>query len=159
MRVGHGFDAHRFGGSSALVLGGIVVPDAPGVEATSDGDVVAHAIIDAMLGAAALGDLGTFYPSADPRWHGVSSVDVLLADARGRIADEGWIVASVDCTVIAQSIRVEPIRTEMRHRLSEALGVDMRALSVKATTTDGLGPFGAGEGLAASAVVVLVDAS
>lgn len=154
LRVGWGFDAHRFGGSPPLILGGIVASDALGVEATSDGDVATHAIIDAVLGAAAIGDLGSFFPSSDPRWHGVDSfemLDIALRESR----EAGWKVDFVDVTVVAESVRVAPIRDRMRTRLSDALEISPDSVSVKATTTDRLGFIGAGEGLAAVASVTL----
>ena len=154
LRVGWGFDAHRFGGSPPLVLAGVVASDAVGVEATSDGDVATHAIIDAVLGGAAIGDLGSFFPSSDPRWHGADSfemLDVALRETRSA----GWIVDFVDVTVICQDVRVAPIRDQMRAKLAKALDVSQDAVSVKATTTDRLGFIGEGEGLAAVASVTL----
>ena len=155
LRVGWGFDAHRFGGSPPLVLGGVIASDTVGVEATSDGDVAAHAIIDAILGGAAIGDLGSFFPSSDPQWRGADSfqlLDIALRESQAA----GWVVDFVDVTVISETVRVAPIRDEMRSRLSMALSVGPDAVSVKATTTDRLGFIGAGEGLAAVASVTLV---
>lgn len=156
MRVGWGFDAHRFGGQGPVRLGGVVVDDSRGVEATSDGDVLAHAVADALLGAAALADLGALFPSDDPRWRGADSM-ALLAEAAGRVQAAGFAPASVDATVIAQTVRVAPHREAIRRRLAEVLGVGLEAVSVKATSTDGLGFLGRDEGLAAAAVVVLVE--
>ncbi len=151
MRVGFGLDAHRFGGDPPIVLGGVVVDDTRGLEATSDGDVAVHALVDALLGAAALGDLGHHFPSSDRRWHGAASLD-LLVHTVGLLADRGWRVGNVDVTIVAQSVRVGPHREAMAARLAEVLGVDVGAVSVKATTTDGLGALGRGEGIAAHAV-------
>ncbi|MEX1280604.1 MAG: 2-C-methyl-D-erythritol 2,4-cyclodiphosphate synthase [Acidimicrobiia bacterium] len=155
MRVGFGLDAHRLGGDPPIVLGGIVVDDTRGLEATSDGDVAVHALVDALLGAAALGDLGQHFPSSDPRWHGAASLE-LLAHTVGLLADRGWRAGNVDVTIVAQSVRVGPHREAMAARLAEVLGVDVGAVSVKATTTDGLGALGRGEGVAAHAVVTIV---
>ncbi len=145
-------DAHRFGASPPVKLAGVVVDETRGVEATSDGDVAAHAVADALLGAAGLGDLGVFFPSSDPGWQGADSME-LLAEVVARCRAAGVVVAHVDVTIIAESLRVAPFRQEMRRRLGEALGVSLDAISVKATTTDGLGFLGRDEGIAAVAVV------
>ncbi len=155
MRIGHGFDAHRFGGTPPLVLGGVVVDEHRGVEATSDGDVAIHALVDALLGAAALGDLGRHYPSSDERWHGVSSME-LLSDTVRRLTGAGFAVGNVDVTVLSESVRIAPHREAMRSALAATLGVAVGSVSVKATTTDGLGFVGRGEGVAALAVASIV---
>ncbi len=157
-RVGWGFDAHRFGGDPPVVLAGVDVSSTRGVLATSDGDVAAHAVIDALLGAAALGDLGSHFPSSEEEWHGANSMD-LLARAARMAADAGVRTESVDLTVIAQAERVAPHREAMRSNLASVLGLEIGAVSVKATTTDGMGFIGAGEGIAAVAVVVASSAS
>lgn len=157
MRVGWGCDAHRFGGAGPTLLGGVVADGTRGVEATSDGDVLAHAVADALLGAAALGDLGALFPSDDPRWQGADSMS-LLAEVVARVAAGGYRVASLDATVIAQEVRVAPYREEIRRRLAAVLETDIAAVSVKATTTDGMGFLGRDEGLAAVALVVLEPA-
>lgn len=154
VRVGWGFDAHRFSADGRVLLAGIVADDSRGVEATSDGDVPAHAVADALLGAAALGDLGVLFPSDDPAWEGADSM-ALLDEVMLRVMAAGYRVTSVDLTVIAQSVRVAPHREAMRSALSERLGVEKARVSVKATTTDGMGFLGADEGLAAVAVAVL----
>lgn len=156
MRVGWGADAHRFGGPGPTRLGGVVVDESRGVEATSDGDVLAHAAADALLGAAALGDLGALFPSGDPRWRGADSM-ALLAEVVGRVKAAGYRVSSVDATVIAEKVRVSPHREAIRRRLAEVLGAEPRAVSVKATSTDGLGFLGRDEGLAAVVVAVLAE--
>lgn len=158
IRVGWGFDAHRFGGDPPVVLAGVDVSSTRGVLATSDGDVAAHAVIDALLGAAALGDLGSHFPSSEEKWHGANSMD-LLAQAARMAADAGVRSESVDVTVIAQVERVAPHREAMRSNLASVLGLEIGAVSVKATTTDGMGFIGAGEGIAAVAVVVASSAS
>ena len=158
MRVGWGCDAHRFGGPGPTLLGGVVVDSDRGVEATSDGDVLAHAAADALLGAAALGDLGTLFPSDDPRWRGADSMGLLAAVA-ARVADAGFRVASLDATVIAERVRVSPHRAAIRSRLAAVLGTAVEAVSVKGTTTDGLGFVGRDEGLAAVVVAVLAESA
>ena len=154
MRVGWGVDAHRFSPEGLVVLGGVIVDESRGVEATSDGDVAAHALTDAVLGACALGDLGEFYPSSDPRWSGADSI-AILRDALGRAAAAGFRPTSADVTVIAQSLRIAPHRDNIRVALAAALGVPVQACSVKATTTDTMGFIGRDEGIAAVAVVVM----
>ena len=156
MRVGWGCDAHRFGGAGRTLLGGVVADDTRGVEATSDGDVLAHAAADALLGAAALGDLGGLFPSSDPRWQRADSM-ALLAEVMARVAAAGYRVSSLDATVIAERVRVSPCREAIRARLAAVLQVDAAAVSVKATSTDGLGFLGRDEGLAAVVVVVLAE--
>lgn len=154
VRIGFGFDAHRFGGDGPIRLAGVEVDATRGVEATSDGDVVAHAIADALLGSLALGDLGTHFPSSDPEMGGIDSMELLTRAAR-LVEDRAHLIYNVDVTVVSQSIRVAPHRDAMRDRLAAALRVDRSAVSVKATTTDGMGSIGADEGLAATAVVTV----
>lgn len=154
MRVGFGIDAHRFGGSGPLIIGGVLADTERGVEATSDGDVALHALIDALLGAAALGDLGVHFPSSDPQWHGASSVDLLMR-TMSMLTDAGLRVTSVDVTVIAQSIRLAPIRDDARARIAQVLDLEIGNVSVKATTTDRMGFIGRDEGIAATAIVTV----
>lgn len=154
-RVGLGFDAHAFDPSRPLVLGGLELPG-PGLAGHSDADVLAHAVTDALLGAARLGDLGDLYPP-DDTWRDASSLDI-LADATRRARAAGWRVTYVDATVVAERPRLSPLRGEMAARLARALGIDPGAVSVKATTTDGLGFCGRGEGIAALAVVLVEPA-
>ncbi len=150
MRVSWGFDAHRLGGDPPVRLAGVVVDSARGVLATSDGDLVAHAVADALLGAAGLGDLGEHFPSSDPQWEGADSMDLL----RSVVAMCSQLDLSfVDVTVIAEDVRVAPHREAIRENLAAALGVEPGQVSVKATTTDGMGAIGAGDGIAATAVV------
>jgi 2-C-methyl-D-erythritol 2,4-cyclodiphosphate synthase len=154
VRVGWGFDAHRFGGEGPTLLGGVSVDPDRGVVGTSDADVLAHAVADALLGAAALGDLGELFPSSDPRWEDADSME-LLAEVVERIGAAGFRVGSVDCTIIAESVAVSPYRGAIRDRLAGVLDVGRQAVSVKATSTDGLGFIGRDEGLAAVVVAVL----
>ncbi|HEU4895220.1 MAG TPA: 2-C-methyl-D-erythritol 2,4-cyclodiphosphate synthase [Acidimicrobiia bacterium] len=154
-RVGWGFDAHRLDGEPPLRLGGVIVSDAVGVSATSDGDVLAHAVTDALLGACALGDLGEHFPSDDPASVGADSMD-LLRRAVAMAAEAGWAAAHVDATVVVETIRIAPHRREIVSSLGEALSLSPGAISVKATSTDGLGFVGRGEGLAATALVTAI---
>jgi 2-C-methyl-D-erythritol 2,4-cyclodiphosphate synthase len=154
MRVGWGIDVHRRGGPGPTLLAGIAVDPLRGVEGTSDADVLAHAVADAVLGAAALGDLGEHFPSADPAWEGADSMD-LLGRVAAMAAAAGFGVASLDATVVAEEVRVAPHRDSIRAALAAVLGIDAGAVSVKATTTDGLGVLGRDDGIAALAVVVL----
>ncbi|MDP8959494.1 MAG: 2-C-methyl-D-erythritol 2,4-cyclodiphosphate synthase, partial [Actinomycetota bacterium] len=154
MRVGWGFDAHRLGASRPLRLAGVVVDAHQGLAGTSDADVAAHAVADALLGAAALGDLGTYFPSSDPRWEGADSMG-LLREVVEHVTKRGFRVGSLDLTVLAEAVRVAPHREEMRNALAAVLRTGVELVSVKATTTDGMGWLGAGDGVAAMAVAVL----
>ena len=160
-RIGTGLDVHAFGAGSAdaqVVLAGVRIPCAAPLVGHSDADVVAHAVTDALLGAAALGDLGSRFGVDDPALAGADSLR-LLADVVADVRAAGWAPGNVDVTVIAVRPRIGPHRSEMRVRLAEALGLDVAAVSVKATTTDGLGAVGRGEGVAAQAVCLLVPAA
>jgi 2-C-methyl-D-erythritol 4-phosphate cytidylyltransferase/2-C-methyl-D-erythritol 2,4-cyclodiphosphate synthase len=152
LRVGWGVDVHAFGGTRSLVLGGCPIPGAPAVEATSDGDVVAHSVTDALLGAANLGDMGTHFPSSEHRFDGADSLD-LLTRAVSLAAGAGVRPVFVDVTIVVQSVRIAPHRTAIRQGLARALGLGDSAVSVKATTTDRLGFIGRDEGIAAVAVL------
>ena len=154
MRIGIGYDIHRFGPGRTLVLGGVALPGETGLAGHSDADVVLHAIIDALLGAAALGDIGTHVPSDDPQWKDADSMG-LLATIVSRLDGLGMHAANVDVTVLAQTVRVSPLRNQMRANLAAVLRVPSEAVSVKATTTDHLGFLGRDEGIAAIAVVML----
>lgn len=152
MRVGWGVDAHRFADTGTVLVCGVVADADRGVEATSDGDVAIHALIDALLGAAALGDIGSLHPPEESE--GADSM-ALLADTVRRVGDAGYAITSVDLTVVAQTVRIAPIREAARERLSVVLGIPLGAVSIKATTTDAMGFTGRDEGLAAFAVAVL----
>ena len=158
MRVGFGIDVHRFGGEGPLVLGGVIIDTERGLQATSDGDVAIHALIDALLGAAALGDLGDHFPSGDPQWRDASSLD-LLEITMQRLASVVETVVNVDLTVLAQSVRIAPHRAEMRATIAAGLGIEVGAVSLKATTTDHLGLIGRDEGVAALATVLVESGS
>ena len=154
LRIGMGYDAHALVDGIPLVLGGVQLDHPRGLAGHSDGDVVAHALIDALLGAADLGDIGSFFPSDDERYRGASSLD-LLWKAYREVRDAGWRLVNADCVLVAEEPQVAPFREEMAQRLAEALHVESGLVSVRATTTDGLGFTGRGEGLAAQAVALL----
>ena len=154
MRVGIGYDLHPLAADRPLVLGGVTVPHTSGLEGHSDGDVLTHALIDALLGAAALGDIGTHFSSEDERWRGASSI-ALLAKTRVILLEAGFDIANVDATIVAQAPKLAPYTQAMRELLAQALGVDSSNVSVKATTTDRLGAIGRDEGIAAVAVALI----
>jgi 2-C-methyl-D-erythritol 2,4-cyclodiphosphate synthase len=153
-RVGTGFDAHALVEGVPLVLGGVEVPYPRGLAGHSDGDVLAHALTDALLGAAGLEDIGALFPSGDTRWKGASSLH-LLAEAWRSVREQGWELANADCVLIGEEPRLAPHRDAMRAALSRAIDVDPALVAVRATTTDGLGFTGRGDGLAAQAVALL----
>lgn len=153
MRAGIGFDAHRFVADRPLVLGGVTVEYDRGLAGHSDADVLSHAIGDALLGAASLGDLGGWFPSEE-KWRDVSSL-LLLESIAGAVGEAGWSIAHVDATVIAQAPRLSGHVPQMREKLAAALGIGTERVSVKATTTDGMGFTGAGDGMACMAVASL----
>ena len=150
-RTGMGFDVHAFSGQGPIMLGGIVVPHSRGLAGHSDADVVLHAITDALLGAAGLGDIGEHFPPADPQWKGASS-DLFLRHAVDLLQECGAIIDHVDCTIIAEEPKVGPHRRAMRSRIAEIAGLRLDQVSIKATTTEGLGFTGRREGIAAQAV-------
>lgn len=154
VRVGIGYDVHRLAHGLPLVLGGVGLKHDRGPEAHSDGDVLAHAIGDALLGAAALGDLGTHFPDRDPQWRGVSSLKLLEA-IRAMLTGRGASIVNVDATVIAETPRLEPHVDAMRDAMAHALGVPRARVSVKATTNERLGALGREEGIAALAVALV----
>jgi 2-C-methyl-D-erythritol 2,4-cyclodiphosphate synthase len=153
-RVGLGVDAHGLEEGVRLVLGGVEFDSPRGLAGHSDGDVIAHALIDAVLGAAGLGDIGSLFPSDDASLEGVSSL-VLLEQAMSEVRKTGWELANADCVLIGEEPRIAPRRDEMRAALARAAGVDGEQIAVRATTTDRLGFTGRGEGLAAQAVALL----
>lgn len=153
-RVGTGVDAHALEPGIPLVLGGVRIDYPRGLAGHSDGDVIAHALTDAVLGAAGLGDIGSLFPSGDERYRGSCSLD-LLAHAYGIVREAGWELVNADCVLVGEEPRIAPHREEMRRRLAACLGVEPERVTVRATTTDGLGFTGRGEGLAAQAVALL----
>ena len=154
LRIGLGVDAHAFGEGVPLVLGGVAIDHPRGLVGHSDGDVVAHALTDALLGAAGLADVGALFPSDDERYRGADSL-VLLAGAYRQVVEAGWALVSADCVLIGEEPRIASHREAMRDRLAGALGVGRERVNVRATTTDRLGFTGRGEGLAAQAVALL----
>lgn len=155
MRVGQGFDAHRLEEGRALVLGGVEIPDHPGLAGHSDADVLSHSIADALLGAAGLGDLGAHFPD-DDRWRGASSLEILRHTAF-LLAERGFRIVNVDATIVAESPRLNSYRDDMVDNIAGALGIANSGVSVKATSTDGLGFTGRGEGMTASAVALITS--
>ena len=154
LRVGLGYDAHALEEGVPLVLGGVSIDYARGLAGHSDGDVIAHALIDALLGAANLGDIGSLFPSSDEQYRGASSLD-LLWEAYRQVREAGWELVNADCVLVGEEPRIGDIRGDMSDRLAGALGVDRGLVSVSATTTDHLGFTGRGEGLVAQAVALL----
>lgn len=155
IRIGQGFDVHAFGEGDHVMLGGVRVPHERGIVAHSDGDVVLHALCDAILGAAALGDIGRHFPPSDPQWKGADS-RAFLRHCDELVRKLGWRVGNVDVTVICERPKVGPHADEMRRLIALDLGIGIDAVSVKATTTEKLGFTGRGEGIAAQAVCLLV---
>ena len=153
-RVGSGYDAHRLVAGRPLVLGGVTVPFERGLEGHSDGDCLVHSLCDAMLGAAAAGDLGSHFPSNDSHWRGVSSLE-LLRHVAAEVRGHGLALENADATVIAEAPRLAPHLNEMRDVLSKVLGVTRERVSIKTKSNDGLGALGRGEGIAAQTVVLL----
>ena len=154
IRVGQGFDIHRFSDDPArpLVLGGVVFAGERGLHGHSDADAIAHACADALLGAAGLGDIGQHFPDTDPQWAGADSV-MLLRHVAALVRAEGWDIGNIDCSVVCEAPKLAPRRNEMQRRLSEAVGADV---SVKGRRAEGLGALGNREGIACFAVAVLV---
>lgn len=154
MRVGVGYDAHRLVAGRPLILGGVRIPYHVGLEGFSDADVLSHAACDALLGAAALGDLGTHFPSSDEAWRGARSLD-LLRRVAAMLEPAGWRLLNLDAVIIAQAPKLAPYTAAMRRNVAAALGIALGQVSIKATSTDGLGFTGGGEGMAAHAVALL----
>ena len=154
MRIGHGYDVHRLVEGRKLILGGIEIPFEKGLLGHSDADVLTHAIMDALLGAAALGDIGKLFPDSDPRYAGADSLR-LATEVALRIRDAGYEIGNIDATVLAQRPRLSPHIPAMREKLAAALKIPPSAISVKATTEEGLGFTGTGDGIAAHAVCLL----
>jgi 2-C-methyl-D-erythritol 2,4-cyclodiphosphate synthase len=154
LRVGIGVDAHALSPDARLMLAGLEFPDEPGLVGHSDGDVISHALVDAVLGAAGMGDIGALFPSDDPRWSGESSL-TFLEHAMDIVRAAGWELVNADCVLVGERPRIAPVRFEMQTRLGDAMRVAPELVTVRATTTDGLGFTGRGEGLAAQAVALL----
>ncbi len=154
MRIGIGYDAHRLTRGRPLVLGGVEIPFEQGLEGWSDADVVVHAIIDALLGATALGDIGSHFPSDDPAYKGISSI-VLLDRTGNLLREHGWRISNIDATIVAERPPLHPYIDQMRQNISQALSISKSQVGIKATTTEGLGFTGREEGIATYAVALL----
>ena len=156
MRIGHGYDVHRLVEGRRLILGGVDIPFEKGLLGHSDADVLTHAVMDALLGAAALGDIGKLFPDSDPAYEGADSLE-LLGRVSQALDENGYRIGNVDATVLAQRPKLAPHIPLMRRRLASAMGIDPLRVSVKATTEEGLGFTGAGEGIAAHAVALVEE--
>ena len=156
LRVGIGYDVHALTTGRRLVLGGVEVPFELGLNGWSDADVLTHAVMDALLGAAALGDIGRHFPPGDPQYKDISSL-TLLAKVKELLAEKGWQVNNLDATIIAERPRLSEYINDMREKLCQTLGIDIERVSVKASTSDGLGFTGRGEGIATYAVAALKE--
>lgn len=154
MRIGHGYDVHRLVCGRRLILGGVDIPHETGLLGHSDADVLTHAVMDALLGAAAMGDIGKLFPDNDPAFAGADSL-ALLREVMARLHAEGYVVGNMDCTVLAQAPKLAPHIAQMRCNLAKCLDISTDCVSIKATTEEGLGFTGAREGIAAHAVVLL----
>jgi 2-C-methyl-D-erythritol 2,4-cyclodiphosphate synthase len=157
MRVGIGYDVHALAEGRDLVLGGVHIPYVKGLQGHSDADVLLHAVMDALLGAAALGDIGQYFPDSDPRYKNMDSA-VLLARTRDILREHGYRCHNLDCTLVAQEPRIAPYSEQMRGIIAQTLEMDPAGVSVKATTTEGLGFTGRKEGIAALAVCCICEA-
>ena len=154
VRIGNGYDIHKLGPERPLILGGIKIDHAMGLIGHSDADVLTHAIMDAMLGALSLGDIGHYFPPSDPQWAGADSID-LLKRVNDLVKGAGWRISNIDSVVVAERPRLKPYIEKMRSRLVTTLGLEADQVSIKATTNEKLGPVGREEGIAAYAVVLL----
>lgn len=156
MRVGMGYDVHRLVEGRELIIGGVTIPYAKGLLGHSDADVLLHAISDALLGAAGLGDIGKHFPDSDPAYKGISSL-VLLEKVGALLEEKGFLIENIDATIIAQEPRMRPYIDSMQENIAKALGVDVSQVNVKATTEEGLGFTGAGEGISSQAICMLTS--
>lgn len=154
--IGFGYDSHRFEEGRPLKLGGILIPDAPGLKGHSDADVLLHAVIDALLGAAALGDIGSHFPDNDPAWLNADSAD-LLARTRSEIENAGWSIGNIDATVICERPKLRPHVDAMRKRIAELLGCPVDSISIKGKTNEGMDAVGQGVGIAVHCAALVVD--
>lgn len=155
MRIGHGYDVHRLTDNRKLILGGVEIPFEKGLLGHSDADVLTHAVMDALLGAAAMGDIGKLFPDSDPAYKGADSI-ALLKTVCSRLREAGYQIGNIDATILAQRPKLSPFIGAMRRTISEACGMRLEDVSVKATTEEGLGFTGSGEGISAHAVCLLI---
>lgn len=153
-RIGHGYDVHRLVSGRDLIIGGVHIPYEKGLLGHSDADVLLHAVMDSLLGAAALGDIGMLFPDSDEKYRGADSA-VLAKEVADIICGNGYSISNIDCTVIAQAPKLAPYREQMRENIAESLGIPVSHVSVKATTEEKLGFTGSGEGIAAHAVSLI----
>jgi 2-C-methyl-D-erythritol 2,4-cyclodiphosphate synthase len=158
MRIGFGYDAHRLTGGRSLVLGGVEIPFDRGLEGWSDADVAIHAVIDSLLGAASLGDIGKHFPPNEPVYKDISSV-ILLERTGHLLGEQGWRVGNIDATIVAEHPHIQPYIDDMRQNISHALSADINSISIKATTSEGLGFTGQGEGIIAYSVALIEEIS
>ena len=156
MRIGQGYDVHRLVEGRDLILGGVTIPYEKGLLGHSDADVLVHAVMDALLGAAALGDIGQHFPDTDPKYRGISSIALLKA-VGALLEEQGYVIENIDATIIAQRPKLAPYRPQMTVNIAEALHLDVNQVSVKATTEEGLGFTGTGEGISAQAIALLAN--
>ncbi len=157
MRIGTGYDLHRLEDGLPLILGGVTIAHAKGLSGHSDGDALAHAAIDALLGAAALGNIGRLFPDTDPQYEGADSIE-LLARVGGLVKKAGFSIANIDATIVAQEPKLDPHLDAMRERIARCLAIAPERVSVKAKTNEGVGPEGRGEAISVQAVALLEDA-
>ena len=162
LRIGSGFDVHRFASqlqeNTSIILAGVEIPHTHSLEAHSDGDVLSHALCDALLGALALGDIGQHFPDSDPQFHNISSL-LLLQHSYQLLAEQGWQLQNADITIIAEKPLMSPYQQQMRQSLADTLGLSIDQFSIKATTSEGLGFTGRGEGIAVQAIVLIEQAA
>lgn len=157
-RIGSGYDVHRLVIGRQLILGGVTIPFGRGLKGHSDADVLVHAICDAILGAAGLGDIGRHFPDADPAYKDISSL-ILLKRCANMVEEKGYCIQNIDCTVFAQSPKLEPYKKDMEHKIATAIEISSESVNVKATTTEGLGFEGRGEGISAHAIALITRIS
>ncbi|MEW6080024.1 MAG: 2-C-methyl-D-erythritol 2,4-cyclodiphosphate synthase [Thermodesulfobacteriota bacterium] len=154
MRIGTGYDAHRLVAGRELVLGGVIIPYEKGLDGHSDADVLAHAVCDALLGAAGLGDIGRHFPDTDPAYKGIASIRLLEITA-AKLRDRGFVIINIDATVLAQAPKLAPFMETMTVNIADALDIGLHRVNIKATTTEGMGFVGAGEGIAAMSAALI----
>lgn len=157
-RIGHGYDLHQLSAGRPCIIGGVNIPSAKGLSGHSDADVLLHAIIDSLLGALSLGDIGTHFPDTDPAWSGADSA-VLLKEVYRLVLDRGWQIRNIDSTVIAEEPKLNPHIPDIRKSVASILGIDIADVSVKATTSEKLGFLGQGKGIAAHAIILVNSGS
>jgi len=158
LRIGSGYDVHRLVSGRKLTIGGVTIPFERGLKGHSDADVLVHAVCDAVLGAAGLGDIGRHFPDSDPAYKDISSL-ILLKRCANMMEEQGYSIENIDCTIFAQAPKLEPYKEEMEHKIAAAIEISSESVNVKATTTEGLGFEGKGEGIAAHAVVLIAKIS